>query len=198
MKQVSLNSFLKLTTDLLRGWEAQLQKLCRLWFKAICYISCLVLYLIIFCISTFHNFSFKVMLSIRQPLNFPLKVKRSRKKTTSRNENNRLCVEHYIEYGKMQQSSMTNQILYIFFMSLLVCHQAFSEGKLNVHLPDNLHFSCTFGLFLFPLWIVPVQFIEENNQCWHQVQMFIHPTCFQDAFRDIPLIGCSLDRYKED
>lgn len=64
----------------------------------------------------------------------------------------------------------------------------------NFHIPDNLNFSCTFRLFLFPLWVIPVQFIEQNYQSRDQVQMFIHPAGFQDAFGDVPFIRCSLDR----
>lgn len=73
------------------------------------------------------------------------------------------------------------------------------ESSANLHLPHNLHFGCTFRLFLLPLRVVPVQLVEENNQSRYEIEVFIHPTCFQDAFRDVPLVRCSLrDRERED
>lgn len=63
-------------------------------------------------------------------------------------------------------------------------------------LPDDLYFSGTLRLLLFPLSIVPIQFVEEHDQCRHEVQVLIHPACFKDAFRDVPLIGGSLFKYK--
>lgn len=57
-----------------------------------------------------------------------------------------------------------------------------------LYLPHNLHFSCTFRLFFFPLSIIPIKFVKENYKRWYKVQMLIHPTCFQDAFWNVPLI----------
>lgn len=65
-------------------------------------------------------------------------------------------------------------------------------------LPHNLYFSCTFRLFLFPLRVIPIQLVEQNNQGRYQVQMFIHPARLQNAFRDVPLIGRALDTHTED
>lgn len=69
--------------------------------------------------------------------------------------------------------------------------QIFSKN-VYLYLPDNLHFSCTFRLFFFPLSIIPIKFIKENYKSWYKVQMFVHPACFQDAFWNVPLIRCPL------
>lgn len=79
----------------------------------------------------------------------------------------------------------------------LVTHQHPFSNYNNVHLPYNLHLSGTFRLFLLPCWVVPVQLVEQNHQSWYQVQVFMHPSCFQDAFGDVPLIGSPLHRQTE-
>lgn len=58
--------------------------------------------------------------------------------------------------------------------------------------PDNFNSSSTFRLFFFPLWLIPVQFIEHHNKCRNQIQVFVHPTSLQDSFWNIPFIGCPL------
>lgn len=66
------------------------------------------------------------------------------------------------------------------------------EQRGNVDPPNNFHLSGTLGLLLLPLRVVPVQLVEEDHQGRHQVEMFVHPACFQDALWDVPLIGSAL------
>lgn len=65
------------------------------------------------------------------------------------------------------------------------------RGKI-VDSPNYFHLGGTLGLFLLPLRVVPVQFVEEDHQSRHQVEMFVHPACFQDALWDVPLVGSPL------
>ena len=51
-------------------------------------------------------------------------------------------------------------------------------------------------MFDFPCWIVPFQIVEECQNSGNVVEVLGHPFPLQNAFGDVPFVGCPLEKKK--
>lgn len=61
-----------------------------------------------------------------------------------------------------------------------------------LYLPDYLYPGGAFHLTFFPHGVVPVKVKEDDDHCRYLILMFLHPSRLQDAFGNVPFVGCSL------